>query len=345
MNPFEYFDNKNIGIDLGTANILVALKGKGIVLREPSVVAYDKQTGEIIAYGKKAKTMLGKTPDNIEAIKPMKDGVIADLTATKIMLKEIMYKICKKYHIIRPRVVVGVPSAITEVERRAVESALFASGAGMVYLIDEPMAAAIGSGLNIAEPIGNFIVDIGGGTTEVAVISLGGIVVKESINIAGDNLTQDIINYAKKHLNIIIGENMAEMAKIALGCATRIEPPEVMEIKGRDTFTGLPVIRIITSDDTCRAMHSSLLKIVEAIKNCIEKMPPELLADLAVKGIMIAGGGALIKNLDLFINEKTDTPVYIASEPLDCVVKGTQKVVEDNKELKKLFGKSANKEF
>ena len=338
MNPLDFFDNREIGIDLGTANILVTVKHRGIVLREPSVVSYDKETGEVLAYGTKAKLMLGKTPDNIVAVKPLKDGVIADLTATKIMLREIMLKICRKYHIIKPRVVVGVPSGITEVEKRAVQSAVLSSGASNVYLIDEPMAAAIGSGLNIAEPVANFIVDIGGGTTEVAVISLGGIVCSESIKVAGDKLTQDIIDYAKRNLDIIIGENTAEQAKIKLGTAVRLEQIEVGLIKGRDAYTGLPVSRTITSDDICNAMHSSLLKIAEAIHNCIENTPPELLADLATKGIMVAGGGALIKNLDLFIFSKTDTRVLIAEDALDCVVKGTGKVLENTQSLNKIFG-------
>jgi rod shape-determining protein MreB len=337
MNPLNYFDNREIGIDLGTANILVAVKHKGIVLREPSVVAYNKENGELIAYGNKAKQMLGKTPENIQAIKPLKDGVIADLTAATVMLKAIMQKVCKKYHIVRPSVVVGVPSLISEVEKRAVQSAIMSSGAGEVFLIDEPMAAAIGSGLNIAEPVANFIVDIGGGTTEVAVISLGGIVCKESIKVAGDKLTQDIIRYAKRHLDLIIGENMAEMAKIKLACAIKYEPQDYFEIKGRDVYTGLPSIRTITSDDVCKAIHSNLLKIVDAIKTCIENTPPELLSDLAVKGIMIAGGGALIKDLDVFIYNKTDTHVLIAEDALDCVVKGTCRILENENQLRKLF--------
>ncbi len=336
MNPLYFFDNREIGIDLGTANILVAVKHRGIVFREPSVVAYDKETGEVLAYGHKAKAMLGKTPENIAAIKPMKDGVIADLTATKIMLREIMLKICRKYRIIKPKVVVGVPSGITEVEKRAVQSAILSTGAGSVYLIDEPMAAAIGSGLNIADPVANFIVDIGGGTTEVAVISLGGIVCTESIKVAGDRLTQDIIDYAKRNLDIIIGENTAERIKIELGCASTYDPIDVGVIKGRDVYTGLPVTRNITSDDVCSAMHSSLMKIIEAIRNCIEQTPPELLSDLAVKGIMVAGGGALIKNLDVFIFNKTDTHVLIAEDALDCVVNGTLKVLE-NPNINKIF--------
>jgi len=337
MNPLNYFDNREIGIDLGTANILVAIKHRGIVFREPSVVSYNKENGELIAYGLKAKQMLGKTPDNIQVIKPLKDGVIADLTAATIMLKAIMQRICKKYHIVKPSVVVGVPSLITEVEKRALQSAVISSGAGEVYLIDEPMAAAIGSGLNVADPVANFIVDIGGGTTEVAVISLGGIVCKESIKIAGDKLTQDIIRYCKRHLDIIIGENMAEKAKIELATAVKYEPVQYFEIKGRDVYTGLPVIRTITSDDIYKAIHSNLLKIVEAIKTCIENTPPELLSDLAVKGIMVAGGGALIKHLDEFIFSKTDTHVLIAEDALDCVVKGTCRILENEEQLKKIF--------
>ena len=341
MKFFEALNNRAIGIDLGTANVLVAVKGKGIVYREPSVVAINKLNNELVAYGNEAKEMLGKTPDNILAIKPLKDGVIADFTATKLMLSNIVTKICKEYLIYRPKVVVGIPSSITEVEKRAVQEAILSCGAAIVYLVDEPMAAAIGSGLNISEPIGNIIVDIGGGTTEVAVISLGGIVVNESIKIAGDELTQSIIDYCKKKLHINIGENMAEQVKMEIGCAIAPEVEEAIEVKGRDAYTGLPIVRTITSSDCEKAMKNPLMKIVEAIRTCLEQTPPELLSDIALKGIMVAGGGALIKNLDKYISEKTDTPVFIAKEPLDCVVKGTQKIVEDNKELKKLFGHSS----
>jgi rod shape-determining protein MreB len=281
--------------------------------------------------------MLGRTPEKIEAIKPMKDGVIADYTATKIMLKSMVTKVCRKYKIIKPRVVVGVPSGITEVERRAVEEAILSSGAGSVYLIDEPMAAAIGSGLNTSEPTGNIIVDIGGGTTEVAVISLGGIVVSESLKIAGDELTEDIINYTKRKLHLVIGEVTAENVKKQLACAKPLTAEETMQIRGRDVSTGLPVIREISSNDVGLAIQNSLLKIIDTIKACLEQTPPELLSDIAVKGIMVAGGGALIRNLDKLISEKTDTPVFIATEPLDCVVKGTQKIVEDIK-LKRVLG-------
>ena len=341
MKLFEALNNRAIGIDLGTANVLVAVKGKGIVYREPSVVAINKVNNELVAYGNEAKEMLGKTPDNILAIKPLKDGVIADFTATELMLSNIVTKICKEYLIYRPKVVVGIPSGITEVEKRAVQEAILSCGAAIVYLVDEPMAAAIGSGLNISEPIGNIIVDIGGGTTEVAVISLGGIVVNESIKIAGDELTQSIIDYCKKKLHINIGENMAEQVKMEIGCAIAPDEEEAIDVKGRDAYTGLPIVRTITSSDCEKAMKNPLMKIVEAIRTCLEQTPPELLSDIALKGIMVAGGGALIKNLDKYISERTDTPVFIAKEPLDCVVKGTQKIVEDNKELKKLFGHSS----
>ena len=341
MKLFDALNNRAIGLDLGTANILVAVKGKGIVYREPSVVAINQENHELVAYGNEAKEMLGKTPANIHAFKPLKDGVIADFTATKLMLSNIVTKICKEYLIYRPKVVVGIPSGITEVEKRAVHEAILSCGASIVYLVDEPMAAAIGSGLNISEPIGNIIVDIGGGTTEVAVISMGGIVVNESLKVAGDELTQSIIQYTKKKLHINIGENMAEQVKLKIGCAIVPDEEEAIDVKGRDTYTGLPIVRTITSSDCEKALRNPLLKIVEAIRSCLEQTPPELLSDIAVKGIMVAGGGALIKNLDKFISDKTDTPVFIAKEPLDCVVKGTQKIVEDNKELKKLFGHSS----
>ena len=296
--------SKDIGIDLGTANVLVALKDKGVVFREPSVVAYRKETKEVIAFGNDAKAMIGKTPSNIVAIRPLKDGVIADFTATKLMLKAIVSKISRRYKIIRPEVVVGVPTGITEVEARAVEEAIISSGAKAVYLIEEPMAAAIGSGLNVGEPNGNIIVDIGGGTTEIAVISLGGIVNSNSVKIAGDELTEDIIYFAKKKLDIIIGENTAERIKNEIGCALPLLTEEVREISGRDLYTGLPVSKIITSSEVEFALKNSINKIVDAIKVTLEQTPPELLSDIAVKGIMLAGGGALIKNIDKLLEER-----------------------------------------
>lgn len=330
------FANKDIGIDLGTANVLIALKDKGIIYRQPSVVAYNKISKEIIAVGEEAKAMLGKTPQNIIAINPLKDGVIADFTATKLMLREMVSKVCRRYRIIRPQVVVGVPTGITEVEERAVEEALISSGAREVYLVDEPMAAAIGSGLNVAEPAGNMIVDIGGGTTEVAIVSLGGTVVSNSIKIAGDELTEDIINYAKKKLDIIIGENTAEIIKKEIGCAKPLLTEEYREIRGRDVYTGLPIVRDISSIEVEYALKNSITKIADAIKSTLEQTPPELISDIAVKGVMVAGGGALIKNIDTMLEEKLEIPVFIAEEPLDCVANGTKKMLENIDTLKRI---------
>lgn len=328
---------KDIGIDLGTANILVTLKGKGIVLNEPSVVAIDKETNEIIATGKEAKEMLGRTPEKIRAIRPLKDGVIADLTATRLLLKNIIQKICKKYNVARMRAVVGVPSGITEVEKRAVEEAVIFSGAREVYLIEEPVAAAIGANIQISEPSGNIIVDIGGGTTEVAVISLGGIVASNSIRIAGDEIDEAVVNYIKKELNLAIGLTTAEEIKINIGCAISLMTKETMEIKGRDLATGLPKTVIIDSEQIREAMSESVNNIVETVKLTLEKTPPELSSDIMEKGIVLAGGGALIRNLDKLIEEKTGMPVVITENPLNCVVKGTEKALSDLEKLKNIL--------
>ena len=326
--------SKDIGIDLGTANILVTLKGKGIVLNEPSVVAIDRKAQKILATGHEAKEMLGRTPENIKAIRPMKDGVIADFTATQLMLKNIIHKICQRYNIGKPRVVVGVPSGITEVEERAVEEAILQAGAKEVYLIEEPMAAAIGAGLEVAEPSGSIIVDIGGGTTEVAVISLGGVVVSNSIRIAGDELDEDIVNYVKRDMNLAIGDTTAEQIKKEIGCAMPLLTELSMEISGRDLTTGLPQTANITSTQVEEAMRESIDKIVDVIRQTLERTPPELSADIMEKGIVLAGGGALIKNLDKLIAKRTEMPVYVAESPLDCVVKGTGKTLEDLERLK-----------
>ncbi len=331
------FGGKDIGIDLGTANILVTLKGKGIILKEPSVVAIDRRNGEILATGHEAKEMLGRTPDTIKAVRPMKDGVIADFTATQLMLKNIIKKICQRYNAGRPRVVVGVPSGITEVEERAVEESVLQAGAREVYLIEEPMAAAIGANLDVAEPTGNIIVDIGGGTTEVAVISLGGIVVSNSLRIAGDELDQDILNYVKREMNLAIGDTTAEQIKIEIGCALPLMTEASMEISGRDLTTGLPRNVVITSTQVEEAIKESVMEIVEVVKATLEKTPPELAADIAEKGIVLAGGGALIKNIDKLLSIKTEMPVYIADEPLECVVKGTGKTTEDLEKLRNVL--------
>ena len=334
---FLSFKSKDIGIDLGTANILVTIKGKGIILREPSVISIDAKTGGIIATGFEAKEMVGRTPKEINAIKPLKDGVIADFTATKLLLKNLLERVCKRYNAVRPRVLVGVPSGITEVEEGAVEEAIMRAGAREVYLIEEPMAAAIGAGIEIEEPSGNIIVDIGGGTTEVAVISLGGIVISNSIRIAGDELDEDIINYVKKELNLAIGEVTAEQIKKEIGCAMPLMSQMTMEIKGRDLNDGLPRTEVITSEQVEKAMKESIDKIVEVVKITLEKTPPELASDIMEKGIMLSGGGALIQNLDKLISAETGMPVYVAEEPLDCVVKGTEKTLQDLGKLKTIL--------
>lgn len=337
---FLSFKSRDIGIDLGTANILVTLKNKGIVIREPAVIAIDNKSGEVLATGFEAKAMLGRTPKDISAIRPLKDGVIADFTATKLLLKNILERVCRKYNAIRPRVIVGVPSGITEVEERAVEESIIHAGAREVYLIEEPMAAAIGAGIEIEEPSGNIIVDIGGGTTEVAVISLGGIVISNSLRIAGDELDEDIINYAKRELNLAIGEATAELVKKELGCAMPLMTQMSMEIKGRDLNDGLPKTVTITSDQVEEAMKESIEKIVEIVKITLEKTPPELASDIMEKGIILAGGGALIQNLDKLISRETGMPVYVAEEPLDSVVKGTEKTLLEIDKLKTVLKNS-----
>lgn len=331
------FKSKDIGIDLGTANTLVTLKGKGIILKEPSVVAIDRKTGNILATGFEAKEMLGRTPETIKAVRPLKDGVIADFTATQLMLKNIVSKVCQRYNAGRPRVVVGVPSGITEVEERAVEESVMRAGAKEVYLIEEPMAAAIGANLDVAEPTGNIIVDIGGGTTEVAVISLGGVVVSNSIRTAGDELDEDIINYIKREMGLAIGETTAEEIKTKIGCALPLMTEMSMEVRGRDLTTGLPRNIIVTSSQIEEAMSDSISEITDIVKITLEKTPPELASDIVEKGIVLAGGGALIKNLDKLLSQKTEMPVYVAENPLECVVKGTGKTLEDLERLKSVL--------
>lgn len=336
MNLFS-LKSKDIGIDLGTANTLVTLKGKGVILKEPSVVAIDRRSGNILATGYEAKEMLGRTPETIKAVRPLKDGVIADFTATKLMLKNIVAKVCQRYNAGRPRVVVGVPSGITEVEERAVEESVLAAGAREVYLIEEPMAAAIGANLDVAEPTGNIIVDIGGGTTEVAVVSLGGVVVSNSLRIAGDELDEDIIDYIKKEMGLAIGETTAEEIKKEIGCATPLMTEMSMEIRGRDLGNGLPRNVVVTSSQIQEAMQNSINEIIDIVKTTLEKTPPELASDIVEKGIVLAGGGALIKNLDKLLSQRTGMPVYIAENPLECVVKGTGKTLEDLERLKSVL--------
>lgn len=339
MNLFT-FGSKDIGIDLGTSNILMTLKGKGVVLREPAVVAIDRRTENIVATGREAKEMIGRTPETIKAVKPIKDGVIADFTATKLMLKNMLKKVCNKYNVGRPRVVIGVPSGITEVEERAVEEAILHAGAKEVYLIEEPMAAAIGAGMHVEEPSGNMIIDIGGGTTEVAVISLGGIVISNSIRIAGDELDEDIINYIRKTENLSIGETTAEEIKLKIGCATPLMAEMTMEIRGRDLTTGLPRNIIIGSSQILEALSESIRKIVEIVKMTLERTPPELAADLVEKGIILSGGGALIRNLDQLLSNSTNMPVYVVEEPLESVVRGTGKTLEHLEKLRPVLART-----
>ena len=334
---FFNFVSKDIGIDLGTANMLITLKGKGIILKEPSVVAINKKTQAILATGREAKEMLGRTPDEIKAIRPLKDGVIADFTATQLMLKNVLKKVCTRYNAGRPRVVVGVPSGITEVEERAVEESIMQAGAKEVYLIEEPMAAAIGSNINVAEPTGNIIVDIGGGTTEVAVISLGGIVLCNSLRVAGDELDEDIVNYVKREMNLAIGETTAEQIKIEIGCATPLMTELTMDVAGRDLSSGLPKHILLTSSQIGEAMAESISKIVEVVKQTLERTPPELASDIMERGIMLTGGGALIRNIDKLLSAKTGMPVYVAENPLDCVVKGAGKTLEDLEKLRSIL--------
>ena len=340
---FLTLGSKDIGIDLGTANMLVTLKGKGIILKEPSVVAIDRKTGNILATGSEAKEMLGRTPEQIKAVRPLKDGVIADFSATQLMLKNVIEKVARRYNIGRPRVVVGVPSGITEVEERAVEESVLQAGAKEVYLIEEPMAAAIGASLDVGEPSGSIIVDIGGGTTEVAVISLGGIVVSHSLRVAGDELDEDIVNYIKREMNLAIGETTAEQIKLQIGCAMPLMTEMSMEVKGRDLNDGLPRNVIVTSVQIEEAIRESVRKIVDIVKVTLEKTPPELASDIMEKGIVLAGGGALIKNLDKLLSLETGMPVYIAEEPLDCVVRGTGKTLEDIERLKKILANARNR--
>lgn len=331
------FFAKDIGIDLGTANTLVHIKGRGIVIREPSVVAIDKYTGQVVAVGLEAKEMLGRTPENLDAIRPLKDGVIADFTATKKMLKHLVEKACQRYVIARPRVVVCVPLGVTEVEERAVEEATLDAGAREAYLMEEPMAAAIGAGLKISDPSGTMIVDIGGGTSEIAVISLGGLVTGKSLRIAGDELNEAIVNYIKREFNVIIGETTAEEIKVTIGSAYPSMTTEEMDVKGRDLQTGLPKTITINSTQMEEAMKEVIMQIVDGIKMTLEKTPPELAADIMINGITLSGGGALIKNLDRLIALETGIPVNIAQEPLDCVVRGAGKVLEDLDSLKSVL--------
>ncbi len=320
--------SKEIGIDLGTANTLVFLKGKGIVKREPSVVALDVRNGNVLAVGEQAKEMLGRTPGSIIAVRPLKDGVIADFDITASMLKYFICKTVRSMFFSKPRVIICIPSGVTEVEKRAVEDAARQAGAGIVELIEEPMAAAIGAGLPVSEPTGSMVVDIGGGTSEVAVVSLGDIVTATSERVAGDKLDEAIVSYVKRKYNLLIGERTAEDIKIKIGSAVPYDDEGEMSIKGRNLLDGLPKNIVITAEEVREALSEPLRCIIDAIKTTLENTPPELSADIIDRGIMLTGGGAHLRELDKLISESTGMPVYVAERPLDCVVDGTGKCLE-----------------
>lgn len=325
---------KDIGIDLGTANTLIFMKGKGIIMREPSVVAVETRTDRVRYVGQEAKDVIGRTPGSIVAVRPLKDGVIADFDITTSMLEIFIKKVFNNSAFARPRVVICIPSGVTAVERRAVKEATLKAGAKQVSIIEEPMAAAIGAGLPVSEATGSMVVDIGGGTSEVAVISLGGIVAARSVRVGGDEFDVSIIQYVKKKYNLLIGERTAEAVKINIGSAYPYEDEQPMEIKGRNLVDGLPKNIYITPAEIREALEDPLSAVLDAIKVTLERTPPELSADIIDHGITLTGGGALLKNLDKLVSEETGMPVYIADNPLDCVAIGTGRVLEDLGKLK-----------
>ncbi len=341
FNPISSFlglFSHDVGIDLGTANTLVMVKGRGIVIDEPSVVAIDKLSKKVLAIGAEAKRMVGRTPANIIAVRPLKDGVISDFHVTERMLHYFICAVHERYGfgIPRPRVVIGIPSGVTEVEKRAVHDAALNAGAREAYLVEEPMATAIGAGLQIMDPAGCMVVDIGGGTTEVAVIALGGIVESHSVRTAGDEMDQEIIAYARQVHNMVIGERTAEEIKITAGSAFPLDEEETVEIRGRDLATGLPKAVEVSTVEIRDALSGPVNAIVESVRLAIEVTPPELVADLMFKGICLAGGGALLRGLDRRLQQETKFPVYVAEDPLTCVVRGTGEVLEEARMLAKV---------
>lgn len=328
--------SSDMGIDLGTASTLVFVKGRGIVLNEPSVVAIQRGTNKVLAVGEEAKNMLGRTPGSIVAIRPLKDGVIADFEITEAMLRYFIQKVHNRKALVRPRIVVAIPSGITEVEKRAVKDSAEHAGAREVYLIEEPMAAAIGVGLPVQEAAGNMIVDIGGGTSEVAIISLAGIVFSRSVRVGGDELDEAIIQYLKRTYNLLIGPRMSEMIKINIGSCYPLEEEITMEVKGRDLVAGLPKTMTITSEEVRDALAEPMATIIEAVRISLERCPPELSADLVDRGMVLAGGGSLLRGLDKLLGEETGLPVNVADEPIESVVLGTGKVLQELRFLKKI---------
>src|SRR5574340_1234729 len=332
---FGWFSN-DLAIDLGTATTLVYVQGKGIVLNEPSVVAVEKKTERVMAVGADAKRMLGRTPGNIVAVRPMKEGVIADFEKAEAMLSHFIQKAHNRTAFVRPRIIIGVPSRITQVEQRAVRDSAELAGAREVYLIEEPVAAAIGAGLPITEPSGNMVVDIGGGTTDIAVISLAGIVYSKSVRVAGNEMDEAIIQYTKKKYNLLIGERSAEQVKFEIGSAFPLDEPMTMEIKGRDLIEGIPKTLTVTDAEVREALQEPVGTIVNAIRVALERTPPELSADIVDRGIVLTGGGALLKNLDRLLREETGLPVSVAEDPLSSVVLGTGKMLSDFDLLRKI---------
>ncbi|NBR93529.1 MAG: rod shape-determining protein [Actinobacteria bacterium] len=331
------FIGRDMAIDLGTANTLVYVRGRGIVLNEPSVVAINQDTGGILAVGLEAKKMIGRTPGNIVAIRPLKDGVISDFDTTERMLRYFIQKVHKRRHFAKPRLVVCVPSGITGVEQRAVKDAGYAAGARKVYIIEEPMAAAIGAGLPIHEPMGNMVVDIGGGTTEIAVISLGGIVTVQSIRVGGDELDQAIITWIKREYSLLLGERTAEEIKMAIGSAFPSAGEPDAEIRGRDLVTGLPKTILVTAEEIRKAIDEPVSRIVEAVKSTLDSCPPELSGDIMDRGIVLTGGGALLHSLDERLRHETGIAVHIAENPLNAVVMGTGRCIEEFEALEKVL--------
>ena len=337
LNLFWDFFSNDLAIDLGTANTLVNVKGQGIVLREPSVVAINSNTKEVQAVGEEAKQMLGRAPKSISAIRPMKDGVIAHFEVTEKMISNFIRKVHNnRKTLVRPRVVIAVPSGITQVEKRAVRDSAESAGAREVFLIEEPMAAAIGVDLPVQEPTGNMIIDIGGGTTEVAIISMSGIVFSRSVRIAGDEMDEAIVNYIKKKYNLLIGERTAEEVKIHIGSAYPLNESMTMEVKGRDLIAGIPTTLLVSDEEIREALTETFGAIVEAVKIALERTPPELAADIVDKGVVIAGGGSLIKGLDILLKEATGLPITLAMDPLSAVALGAGKVLADPKLLRKV---------
>lgn len=321
--------SKDIGIDLGTANVLIHVKGKGIVLNEPSVVAIDKKTNKVLAVGEEARQMVGRTPGNITAIRPLRDGVIADFDVTEAMLKHFINKLNVKGFLAKPRILICCPTNITSVEQKAIREAAEKSGGKKVYLEEEPKVAAIGAGMDIFQPSGNMVVDIGGGTTDIAVLSMGDIVTSESIKVAGDIFDNDILQYIKKEYKLLIGERTAEAIKITIGTVFKGSRNDSMDIRGRDMVTGLPRTITIQSEEIEHALHESVAMIVQSAKNVLEKTPPELSADIIDRGVIITGGGALLHGMDQLLIEELKVPVFIAEQPMDCVAIGTGIMLEN----------------